>query len=508
MKKTLLLSFLFLTFFAGQSQINHFSNGDAKWFVRNTFMDGSPYQPSFIGVSTTVYGFKGDTIIAGKKWLKMYSSEDSSFIKDLKLEGYIYSNSEVVEFIDIKGELDTIYDFSIDKTDSIYFTFIYNQRPNQDIRPDSIDSISIGALKYKRISFKEPTGPSAMDGLYEKWIWGIGSIHGPLHPVYLGIYSGEDGDANETDLVCTHLADTLVYADGHLCFDVQKNNWKSWYQLGTTWYINNSYNFPNKIEQGYSKYTVVKDTVVGGLKAQYITGYAETNVHTEWNPIIVREENNRAYYWANNVFKLMFDFNLNAGDTLHKTGGDPDCDSGFVVVDSISSLTIGGETLKVQHLLEYAYYKGELLSNLFIGYTVTEKVGLIYNWTSGSQFIYDPRTFCGIADNFWHDGSLRCYEEPNGLYYNAKPSLSSCDVITSSKVIDELKITISPNPTSGIVYFNGMQEYVYYTVSDINGKQLTTGFSNQVNMSPFFKGIYLLSVVYQNKTYSQKIVKQ
>lgn len=495
------------------AQTDHFSNSTARWNVINTIIDSSPYDPNFIGVNTTVYGFKGDTSISNQKWLKMFSTSDSSFLTNLKFEGYIYSNNNIVLFSHKGNTIDTLYDFNINYNDSVYFDFPVNIRPKQYIKAKLIDSVTFVNDQYKQISFNEPTGPSAFDELEETWIQGIGSVHGPLHPLNLATYSTEDGDANETDLACTKIKDALVYSSTHSCFEFKKNTWKSWYPVGATWHINNTYGYPsqynNTLKQGYNKYQVVKDTIVGNKKAQLITGIVETDQQHPLPSLILREENGQSFFWNGSEFILQFDINLIKGDTLYKLSNPKEqgCDTGFVIIDSVGHLTVGGETLIVQHLSAYSYSNGTLLTDLQYSYSLIERVGILYNWTFGSSLQTKLEPFCAIADNFWNDGSLRCYEEPNGLYYNAKPTLSSCDVNTNSNLPSLPSFKIYPNPVFSTLTITEINNPKYGIV-DVHGKTVLTGQGNEINVEHLINGLYFLRIHVNGQVTTLKFSKQ
>lgn len=503
----LLLLFSWFTL-SVSAQLDHFSNPDAKWYVHRSYADGSPYDPSFVAIHTEIYGFEEDTTISGEKWLKLFSTYDSTFTSDLNFEGYVFSKNDLVEFIDIQGKKDTLYDFSTDKQDSVYFVFKNGERHDQFLNPDSIGSILIGGQTYKTISFEEPVGNIAFDHLDEMWIRGIGSIHGPLHPLQLRTYSHEDGLANEVDLVCTTILDTLIFSEGPQCFVQQDNDWKSWYKIGTKWHINLTYDDPPNLKQGYEYWEVTKDTLIQGVNAKCLEGKYHTYTEYTPDPIIVYESNNQAYYWTGANFQLMYDFNLDQGDTLNPSLANRsyDCDSSFVIVDSTTTLNVGSETLKVQFIGVHTYDDGH--KEVFT-YEVIERIGLAYTWTFGSEFIFNPEPICNVAiDNFWNDGGLRCYEEPNGLSYNAKPYLSRCDVNTSANTLTESFIQISPNPSSSIIRVEGVSDDTKFIVSTILGEQVKSGSGTSINVQNLNAGIYILHLESNTKRTSLRFVKQ
>jgi len=178
--------------------IDHFSNTNSKWNVADTYPNANQQNPYFAETRTTIFGFVGDTLVNGEMWLKMYSTEDSSFISNLNFEGYIQSTSDQVLKADENFQIDTLYQFDLNVGDSINFDFgFYSEK----IPVLSIDSVLIDNQYYKRLQFAEPTGPNAFTFFKEEWLEGIGSMHGPLFPDRPEVFSTEIPDS--LNLICT-----------------------------------------------------------------------------------------------------------------------------------------------------------------------------------------------------------------------------------------------------------------------------------------------------------------
>jgi len=188
---TIILLLLTQTLLFSQS-ICHFENIDSRWNVAETYPDGNQVNPNFVATTTTVYGFQGDSLISGETWNKMYVTSDSLFQSNLNFVGMTRVENDLVLFLDTVGQLDTLYDFSLNVGDSV----LYNKNGNYPEWLDiiEIDSIQINGDFYKRFYLDEPT-MSAFDWLDEVWIEGIGSIHGPTFPRYPRKFSSEMPDS-------------------------------------------------------------------------------------------------------------------------------------------------------------------------------------------------------------------------------------------------------------------------------------------------------------------------
>lgn len=187
--------------------VDHFADSTSRWNIANTELVNTPdpRAPQRPKVETTNYGFRGDTVINGKQWLKMVATEDTAFKENLKPQGYIHSQGQVVLYqgLDLSKEPDTLYDFSLEVGDSIQYRFpeeIEERRKTRTAEVKQVDSIRINGEFHKRIKAGNIGIPLATI-LRPVWIEGIGSVHGPLFPREAIAFSTGVPDA--LDLTCT-----------------------------------------------------------------------------------------------------------------------------------------------------------------------------------------------------------------------------------------------------------------------------------------------------------------
>lgn len=205
MKQILAVISIVCPLFLTAQTVNHFENESSIWFVADTYPNGNQQNPSFVETVTTVFGFQGDTTIQGEQWFKTYSSLDSTFTTNLEYQGLLREDNGYVFFQDTTSALDTLYNFNLEVGDSVLYNF-WGQF-EEYIHVAEIDSVPINGEMYKRLSFDEPIfGFFLMD---EKWIEGIGSVHGPLFPLNPEAFSEEMPDI--LDLVCTHVDEILYW---------------------------------------------------------------------------------------------------------------------------------------------------------------------------------------------------------------------------------------------------------------------------------------------------------
>jgi hypothetical protein len=201
MKKIILIFTIILPIASSAQAVDHFVNDNSEWYVARVYPNASPEFPNFVETRTTYYGFLGDSLINGNTWLKLYSSWDTLFTFNLHYKGLIHSSEGIVLFQDIDNNLDTLYNFNLEIGDSVFFDFGFAA---ENIAIIGVDSIQINDLYFKRLTFDEPTFIS-FENLNEKWIEGIGSIHGPIFPHEPKLFSSEIPD--ELDLTCSYTND-------------------------------------------------------------------------------------------------------------------------------------------------------------------------------------------------------------------------------------------------------------------------------------------------------------
>lgn len=201
MKTNYLFILLFVPVFAFSQAVNHFNQIDARWYVAKTYPAATPQNPNFSATKTTVYGYLGDSLINGISWHKLYATNDPLFESDFVFEGLIRTDNNLVIFTNTFSELDTLYDFSLNAGDHVSYPFYDNLYPT---RLDDVDSITLNGEFFRTYDFDEPMGlPNAFDYVDERWIEGIGSIHGPLFPHQPRTFTHEIISGDSLILTCS-----------------------------------------------------------------------------------------------------------------------------------------------------------------------------------------------------------------------------------------------------------------------------------------------------------------
>lgn len=291
---------------------------------------------------------------------------------------------------------------------------------------------------------------------------------------------------------------------------------QSWYPIGTTWYFNyqEQLTFP---ADGFTKYTVIKDTVVNTkpsklIKREWIRYTGDT---LSVSYVIVREENSKVYYYYNNAFQLMYDFTLNVGDTLAINLNSASCDSvSPLIVDSIKNINISGVNLKIQYVKCIYYYAGAWQGLIdTVKYKIIERVGYDESCISCPNDLYfDP--ICLDWEQFVWTG-LRCYIDSDvfysSYYWSAHFPNYPCDTLINGFTgINEIannknSVEFFPNPITDVSFikWGNSNSYSILIITDILGRNIKTinvsGKSEiTINKNDFIQGLYLARLISTN----------
>ena len=152
-----------------------------------------------------------------------------------------------------------------------------------------------------------------------------------------------------------------------------ENDTSFWFAKGANWAY---YDLQSR---GYELLTVKKDTIVEGKRCKIISGVNSKD--------IVYEENGKVYYYFQNRFRKIYDFNVQVGDVVEfefMTNDAVDTEDGNAVmnttivlpclIDSISSKYIDGLDLK-EIFAVYTYTGSDERLNFEYRYVYLEKIG-------------------------------------------------------------------------------------------------------------------------------------
>lgn len=242
-----------------------------------------------------------------------------------------------------------------------------------------------------------------------------------------------------------------------------------------------------------TRYGIVGDTLIGGLN--YIQIYSLydstlTNPNSHYYAAI-REENKRVYTRiGSNPETLLYDFNLEVGDTIWHTFSETffTTDSFFQHVLTVDSMLLLDGKYRKRWVFESATTPDDI---------VIEGIGSI----SGIG-LFNP------IKNAWATNGdqyqFACFKHNDTALYINNPECENCfcSMLTSiDKPKNVFQCKITPNPVSGKIQLcfnnevNNVEILIYntsgqliYTCNNVSGK------TTSLDMSNFKSGLYLLQV--------------
>jgi hypothetical protein len=287
------------------------------------------------------------------------------------------------------------------------------------------------------------------------------------------------------NIKCLFLLSFLIFNIGN-----SQAQFMDWAPIGAKWWYK-----ANCFTENYCGYFTLeskRDTIINGISANII----ETEIfggeiweNASWFPdkLIMYSDSNKVYNFFENEFYVLYDFNLQAGDTLTiqdttKYRGFFDSNSLFqVVVDSNVVKSLNGYSLR--HL----YTTPVELSEYYFS-TIIEKLGSLHNLFGES--IYMP-----LAG---YPGYFRCYQDEE-----IDITSEYCEFVSSvNNLENQLEVSCYPNPANELlmVKFEGNQQNeVAYSLHSIDGRILEfnkIGSSNsfKINLQALNAGVYFLKI--------------
>jgi hypothetical protein len=258
-----------------------------------------------------------------------------------------------------------------------------------------------------------------------------------------------------------------------------------------------------------------KDTTFEGNDCRILRQYYDNSTVAD-EKYIIRQEQGKVYYYYQEKFNLLFDFDAEVNDTVEITfmyreydheihPFEDSKDTVLSVRYLVEDITVNAQNLKTftARGIDEIYYGDGTYRPPYI-YVYTEKIGL------HSEFIpiFDNTAHPAVDVFRW----LRCYSEADFSFVSDEWAVTSlpCDysVATGINTPKDENIKIYPNPFNDNIFVfanNGN----YLEIIDVSGKVVyCSGFSNGINKistGHFLKGIYFIKI--RNKDNGIQIFK-
>lgn len=180
-----------------------------------------------------------------------------------------------------------------------------------------------------------------------------------------------------------------------------------------------------------------------------------------------------------------------------------------------------GTTYTVTLIQHYAFYNCFGITSITIPNTVTEIqyyafVGctsltsvICYNPTPlfipGTVFYNSNQPNCTL---YVPDGSVSSYE--SAFIWTDFASILPLSTLGIEDLSVEPKVSVYPNPTKDKIYFKELKNISTVNIFDKQGRLVKTSLTkdNYTDLSTFNKGIYIIEILSDHKSYITKVVKE
>jgi len=275
--------------------------------------------------------------------------------------------------------------------------------------------------------------------------------------------------------------------------------------IGAEWYYNCCAN--GNIKYSHLNYIVSeKDTIVEENNCRVLKQYYDnSNIASE--KFIIKQEEGKVYYYSQEQFHLLFDFDAEVNAILEftfvykKYGDDFPMYKDTILsaryqVESIITNAQNRKTYATK-ILEEDKFADSGMEILPWHYSYTEKIGYYYEFMPILDNLPHP-----LVSNFT---MLRCYSDADFSFVSGEWLATSlpCNYSTASGINtpkDKEDIRVFPNPFNENIFVLTNNEG-YIKIMDITSKiiyssKLSNGI-NELSTSHFLKGTYLIKI--QNK---------
>lgn len=278
-------------------------------------------------------------------------------------------------------------------------------------------------------------------------------------------------------------------------------NAQEWAPVGTKWYYSNLDQawinlVPRVIES-------IGDTFIDGHLSKKIIGRCDCGM-TINDTNYLYSDSSKVFIYNDSIsrFTLLYDFNLNSGETWTIIPPNPP-DSFVVKVDSISNLILNNDTFKVQHVSTTYPAKYEFIS------TIIENIG-------SSDCLFPQNSLASPGT-----GPLRCYENPTtGIYkfpnYHFGTSFP-CDTTIFLYSIEDINnsnsISLYPNPTNSKINIQfeskNFSQINIYNLFGIKQKVDISVKTNEIELdvNNLKSGVYILEILIDAKVVKKQFIK-
>jgi len=224
-----------------------------------------------------------------------------------------------------------------------------------------------------------------------------------------------------------------------------------------------------------------RDTIIDGETWYSMSeiDHCATDVQDHW----IRKECDVIWLYdpVEQISRLLYDFSKTAGESWEMNLPDG-CPPYVVYVDSVSTTTVSGVTLGVQHIRVDQ-------GNCY------DFFGVVYQGIGASGYFFPQGNLCDFGA-----GTLICYFN-QGQEFIFRDDLGCVRTNVKSTPADS-GISIYPNPVQNKLYLETTDNNWSYQILNLQGQQMNRGvYQNYIDVAKLPTGIYFLQLQQEDKLY-------
>lgn len=259
------------------------------------------------------------------------------------------------------------------------------------------------------------------------------------------------------------------------------------YSIGDEWvyeqedFIGGSNGFVN-----YKSFSI-QDTTFDGTRTKYSLNNHDT----------FYVESDKMYFWDEyyQEYIMYFDWQeTNSYDIKYYDQFMESEEIASVVIDSITQRHFGDDSLQVQHI------------HIINSGTLEEYTDVVYEGVGAGYFGIKFSLGCGLCDVNPYTTKLRCFANDTVTYQFVPYPCNSTWLITSTHEIDKEQLKLYPNPTSEVVYIDGINTEVEYQLYSLGGEIIKQGKTINRTINIENNGFYIVKLKVDGSWLAKRVV--